>query len=349
MAVAGTPTRESVVIRTVQQHLDRRKAERYLEGEQVADGRLLAALDPVQRRSANTRQFRECLCCETPFLTNLSNTSADLMSQICDAAPKRTQPQSLLSSQPGRGNHPIFGINFRQLRPEMGSTSSNGGSLYPIFGMDWQTIQAKPPNEGSGGSGPAYLSGSARHAAKVSGANLAVGPALPADCASESARSSNWPTRITEPALLISRYVPRNRLIVFALLRSIEELYPGGLKWLDGRLSDVEAGRAECTLAWLGSSPVAVAIQTPKGSGQIKLSTFLVAQDFRGQRIGHTLLRWLTERWRMSDVEQAYVTAPADRSEAVLGLFASFGFRQVAFCPARYGPGRDELVLSWDV
>lgn len=215
--------------------------------------------------------------------------------------------------------------------------------------MAWQRILAKPPNEGSGGSGPGYPSGSAIHAARVSRPNLAVGPALPANCASASARSSIWPTRITEPALLISRYGPRNRVIVFALLRSIEELYPGGLKWLDGRLSDVEAGRAECTLAWLGSSPVAVAIQTPKGSGQIKLSTFLVAPGFRGRRIGHTLLRWLTDRWQMSDVEQAYVTAPAEKSEAVVGLFASFGFRQIALCQARYGPGRDELVLSWDV
>lgn len=231
----------------------------------------------------------------------------------------------------------------------MSATSSNGDRTRPIFGMDWERIQPESPNEGSWGSGTGYLGGSAMHAAKVSGSNLAVGPGLLANCALRSVRSSIWPSRVTEPALLISRYVPRNRVIVFSLLRSIEELYPEGLKWLDGRLSDVEAGRAECTLAWLGSSPVAVAIQTPKGSGHIKLSTFLVAPEFRGRRIGHTLLRWLIDRWQMSDVEQAYVTAPAEKSEAVVGLFASFGFRQIAFCQARYGPRRDELVLSWDV
>ncbi len=231
----------------------------------------------------------------------------------------------------------------------MSSTSYDGDSAHPSFGMSWQRILAKPPNEGSAGSGPGYLSGSAMDVAKALGPNLAIGHALPARDVSASAMSSIRHTHTSEPALLISRYVPRNRVIVFALLRSIEELYPGGRKWLDGRLWDVEAGRAECTLAWLGRSPVAVAIQTPKASGQIKLSTFLVAPGFRGRRIGHALLGWLTDRWQMSDVRQAYVTAPAEHSDAVVGLFASFGFRQIAFCPARYGPGRDELVLSWDV
>jgi GNAT superfamily N-acetyltransferase len=155
---------------------------------------------------------------------------------------------------------------------------------------------------------------------------------------------------VTLPALA-ARPKPRDLLRddlprVQSLLAVLPQLYPAGDTWLDHRLDDVLAGRARCTLVEVGDVVAGVAIETPKAFDRLKLSTFLIADEYRNAGVGGSLIRFLHDRWVRDAVGQVHVTVSEHHHEQVRRAFAPVGFLTVAHEVDRYGPGRNEYVMT---
>ncbi|ORV87879.1 hypothetical protein AWC12_16210 [Mycolicibacterium iranicum] len=89
-----------------------------------------------------------------------------------------------------------------------------------------------------------------------------------------------------------------------------------------------------------------MAIETPKGFGRLKLSTFLIADEFRNCGVGGTFIRNLHDRWVHEGVQQVHVTVAEHHHDSVHRAFAPVGFLTVAHEPDRYGPERSEYVMA---
>jgi hypothetical protein len=76
----------------------------------------------------------------------------------------------------------------------------------------------------------------------------------------------------------------RGRIAEF--LFCLGDKYPGGLDWLDRRLDDIGAGRAQLFRVMAGADLAALAIETPKGHHYKKLSTFIVSPLYRRVGVG---------------------------------------------------------------
>lgn len=124
------------------------------------------------------------------------------------------------------------------------------------------------------------------------------------------------------------------------------ELYPGGRAWLDRRLAGARtAGRL--TVTGPSGMPDAVAIETWKPGGRVKLSTFFVRPGARHAGVGTALALSLVGRWRAEARDDVYVTVAADCAPALSAVLLPVGFTLLAVKRERYGPGRDEHVLAW--
>lgn len=145
-----------------------------------------------------------------------------------------------------------------------------------------------------------------------------------------------------EPRDLIRSDLPR----VQSLLAVLPDLYPQGRIWLDRRLDDVLGGRARCTLIEVDNVVAGVAIETPKAFDRLKLSTFLIADEYRNAGVGGCLIRFLHGRWVRDSVGQVHVTVAEHRHDQVRRAFAPVGFLTVAHEVDRYGPGRNEYVMT---
>jgi len=133
---------------------------------------------------------------------------------------------------------------------------------------------------------------------------------------------------------------------VQSVLAVLPDLYPGGETWLQRRLDDALAGRARCTVVEVHRTVAGVAIETPKPLGCLKLSTFLVGDEYRNRGVGSSFARFLRARWTLERVEQVHVTVAEQNFEQVRRTFEPVGFLTVAHEIARYGPGRNEYVMS---
>ncbi len=145
-----------------------------------------------------------------------------------------------------------------------------------------------------------------------------------------------------KPRDLILSDLPR----VQSLLAVLPELYPQGDTWLERRLDDVLAGRARCTLVEVDNVVAGVAIETPKAFDRLKLSTFLIADEYRNGGVGGSLIRFLYGRWVRDAVGQVHVTVAERHHDQVRRAFAPVGFLTVAYEADRYGPGRNEYVMT---
>jgi len=136
-------------------------------------------------------------------------------------------------------------------------------------------------------------------------------------------------------------------LIMQHLAPLLASSYPGGAQWLSRRLDDIGEGRARAQLVEVSGQLRGVAIETPKASNQIKLSTLWLAPSLRGCGFGHELLQACTSRWRADGVPLAWITASSTALKAVGGLVTQHGFDLTACERDRYGIGRDEWVFQW--
>jgi ribosomal protein S18 acetylase RimI-like enzyme len=155
-------------------------------------------------------------------------------------------------------------------------------------------------------------------------------------------------TAIVTPSAVPAAYAVQDRLdVTIALADSLEAQYPGGARWLERRLSDVEAGDAACHLIRRDGELAALAIETPKAPRRLKLSTFWVAPQHRRSGLGRLLARDCRDRWLVDDIEHVHVTASNEALAGVNAVLASIGFVFVCVEYARYGIARDETVLAW--
>jgi ribosomal protein S18 acetylase RimI-like enzyme len=90
-----------------------------------------------------------------------------------------------------------------------------------------------------------------------------------------------------------------------------------------------------------------ILIETPKDARSLKLSTLWVATDFRHRGIGRRLLEDGQRRWLRRELELVTVTVAWNGGSEAVSAFASVGFRPLILAKERYGPNRDELVMTW--
>jgi ribosomal protein S18 acetylase RimI-like enzyme len=140
----------------------------------------------------------------------------------------------------------------------------------------------------------------------------------------------------------------RDRSLVYRdLLPVIADSYPNAEGWLQRRMDDVLDGAADCLIARDRRGLRAVAIQTPKGRGEAKLSTIWVAERARGRGLGAKMIARCRQVWRRRETEEVWVTVSPASLDAVLALLLPRGFVIAARMTSRYKPGQTETVLRW--
>ncbi len=145
--------------------------------------------------------------------------------------------------------------------------------------------------------------------------------------------------------ITLAPYGKEDRHAAFGLLHELPILYPGGDQWLEARLQDVLAGRAECTMAKVGNRAVGILIGTPKGKRRIKLSTIYVHPRYRRQHVATSLLDMYWARWMQQEINQVTVTVRHNRLDSLARTLAPYGFDVVRIEKNRYGESRDEAIL----
>jgi hypothetical protein len=150
----------------------------------------------------------------------------------------------------------------------------------------------------------------------------------------------------TERAGLRSALPQDHEAISALLAEPLSFLYPGGQEWLSRRLATLaETGRA--TVVASGATVIAVAIETWKPAGRVKLSTFFVCPESRQSGVGALLAANLVQRWNAERRPEAYVTVSESAVEALSRVLVPLGFAHLAMESNRYGVGRHEHVLTW--
>lgn len=152
---------------------------------------------------------------------------------------------------------------------------------------------------------------------------------------------------ISDPDFLRPFVDADGSVVLRDLLPVLDPIYPGFDVWLDSRLQDVLAGVARCNLARDLHGLRAIAIETPKGPGCLKLSTIWVADRARGNGLGSRLLSDCRNRWVQAGLDRVWVTVSPFAYLPVSRLLVTNGFRQTAVDPDRYGKGRPEAVFTW--
>jgi len=129
----------------------------------------------------------------------------------------------------------------------------------------------------------------------------------------------------------------------------VDDLYPRGAEKLLQRLESALNGYANATVAasLLTGRPLGLASEASKGRAAAKLSTFWVHPVMRRRGIGHRLLDARICNWQRNELERVVVTVRAERAGELEALFLPRGFVRIANDRARYGVGRDEVVLEW--
>ncbi len=121
--------------------------------------------------------------------------------------------------------------------------------------------------------------------------------------------------------------------------------YPGGWDWLEAKLDEVRFRKANLWLSMVDDRIAALAIETMKGAHRTKLSTFVVAPEFRRKGIGGALLESLQTRW--TDFGIDWVTVTIDETDHETHMF----FEQNQFSPVDsvlipYG-SRCDGIMTW--
>lgn len=128
----------------------------------------------------------------------------------------------------------------------------------------------------------------------------------------------------------------------------LDERYPKGLAWLERRLNDIDAGRADLWQVGAERRALGWAIVTPKGLHEVKLSTFYIAPCARGFGLGRRLLDILVADWQRRDIWSARVTVD-EGDLATRGFFEGHRFMLLPTSRRAYGGRFDsayELVLD---
>ena len=143
-------------------------------------------------------------------------------------------------------------------------------------------------------------------------------------------------------------YLPGDRgALARELAPALDELYPGGSRWLERRLDEIEQGRGAAFVVRHAWALAGVAIETPKEAGRVKLSTLWAHPEMRRRGIGASLLAQRCEHWRAIDTPRVDVTCASIVSPSLSPLLHTAGFSLQQIDRDRYGEGRHEYVFSW--
>lgn len=137
------------------------------------------------------------------------------------------------------------------------------------------------------------------------------------------------------------------RVILRDLLPQLERSYPGSDRWLPRRLDDILAGSARAFLARDLHGLRAIAIETPKGAGRLKLSTVWVAERARHNGLGSRLIAESQRRWLEAGLQEVWVTVSPRSYQSMSKLLVANGFLFAGVDPDRYGEARPEAIFSW--
>lgn len=132
-----------------------------------------------------------------------------------------------------------------------------------------------------------------------------------------------------------------------SLAPDLDRLYPGGRKWLERRLDDVEKGKGRASVVCAGGIVRGVSIETFKGEDRIKLSTLWVDPLCRRAGIGGSLLQSCRNSWLQQEMPRVDITCASTVAPSLAPLLHRSGFRLEQVCRDRYGEGRHEIVFSW--
>lgn len=150
----------------------------------------------------------------------------------------------------------------------------------------------------------------------------------------------------SDARVALRSYVAADRKGITKVLSFIESLYPDGLQWLQKRLTDVEGGKAFCTVAIFREQFAGLLIDTPKGIRTRKISTFYVRDPFRHKGVATSLLAHHADEWRKAGIDRIYITAPTKGQDSLERFLAHHGFHLVSIAPEKYGEGRDEAIFE---
>ncbi len=124
------------------------------------------------------------------------------------------------------------------------------------------------------------------------------------------------------------------------LMAPIAHLYPNFDAWRARAL-----GEKMCFVVELGDKIVGVSVWSPKDKRVVKLSTFFVSDDSRGQGIGPHLLYHQLRLW-VADRYAKVVVTLSEQMKYLLPFFIGYGFRIEGTSPRRYAEDDTEMVLA---
>ncbi len=146
---------------------------------------------------------------------------------------------------------------------------------------------------------------------------------------------------------MYSQYIDRPNLPdVVRILPSLGQKYPSGFNWLEQRLNDISNRRARLLAICSGKTIFALAIETPKGHHNVKLSTFIVQSRWRRKGMGERLLCDLRKGWLDSGIDSAHVTV--DQADVLTqDFFVRSCFVRDEATTIRYSEQRADLLFRW--
>lgn len=133
---------------------------------------------------------------------------------------------------------------------------------------------------------------------------------------------------------------------VLSFLNIVPRLYPNGRQWLENRLTEVDEGKASCTLALRQREIVGAIIDVSKGRRLRKVSTFFVRPKFSRLGVGSTLYNARLQRWLDMGIDRIHITSAGNRVPFIRPFLIGKEFREIAVLPGRYCPDRSEHVYS---
>jgi GNAT superfamily N-acetyltransferase len=152
-----------------------------------------------------------------------------------------------------------------------------------------------------------------------------------------------------QPRSWIREAARRDRAEIVHLLSFLPCFYSRALEWLEGRLDDVERGRARCSVVGFGQRIGGILIETPKGRRRTKISTFYVKPESCNKGLGSMLLARHKRRWLEQGVDQASVTVPHERLRPLDQFLLGNGFYHSIDIVGVYRANQIEAVFSANI
>lgn len=131
------------------------------------------------------------------------------------------------------------------------------------------------------------------------------------------------------------------------LLSDLGEKYFNGDRWLSRKLDASMSGAVETTIYEYRKHLAGITIVTSKGASEAKLSTFKVAERFRGIGVGSHMMAKLESAWLSNSIRKAWVTVD-EYDNSTVGFFNQFeSWSPSGQVQKVYRPNSADRVFLW--